>query len=344
MRRISQFESDVNEIVERSYGDLQELLSHNIRVTGGGGFVGRWIVTALASFAEKIQKFNYNITSFSRSTPKRQEELLERELISVVNGGITAPLQIGTDYGHVFHCAAPASAIFNALDPAGMQKLIEAGARNLAAHFASTAIRVVNVSSGAVYGVQPTHLSYFTEEWVDAREHTLPDSAYHRGKSCAEVFLNETAGAGQLDVVHTRLFVFLAPHLPLDAHFAGRNFLKNAIDNRPTTIAGDGRNIRTYMYGTDLAVWIFAIAARCKTGRAYNVGSPRPISIANLAAQTATLSGSSHQPVDLGNTDLQQPPHCYLPCTNRVECEFGVTLDVDLTDATSRTLNWLREL
>jgi UDP-glucuronate decarboxylase len=343
MHHISQFESDVNEIVERSYEDLQELLSHNILVTGGGGFVGRWIVTALATFAER-QKSKCTITSFSRTTPKWQEELLERELISVVNGDITAPLQIGTDFGHVFHCATPASAALNALDPAGMQKLIEAGARNLAAHFASTGTRVVNVSSGAVYGVQPTAIACFDEEWVDAREHTLPDSAYHRGKSRAEVFLNGAVRAGQLDVVHARLFAFLAPHLPLDAHFAAGNFLKNAIDNRPTTIAGDGRTIRTYMYGTDLAVWTFAIAARGKTGRAYNVGSPRPISIADLAALIATLSGSSHQPVDLGNPDLQRPPHRYVPCTNRIESELGVTLDVDLTDAISRTLNWLREL
>jgi dTDP-glucose 4,6-dehydratase len=98
------------------------------------------------------------------------------------------------------------------------------------------------------------------------------------------------------------------------------------------------------MYGTDLAVWLFAIAARGKTGRAYNVGSPRPISIADLASLIATLSESSHQPVDLGNANLEQPPHRYVPCTKRIEYELGMKLDVDLTDAISRTLKWLYEV
>ena len=343
MYRLSQFQSDVNEIVDRSYEDLQELLSNNILITGGGGFVGRWVVTALATFAAR-QKSKCSITSLSRTTPHWQEELIEKKLISVINGDITAPLQIGTEFGHVFHCATPASAFLNASDPAGMQTLIEAGARNLAAHFASKGTRVVNVSSGAVYGVQPAYLSCFDEDWVNAREHTLPDSAYHRGKLRAEVFLDRTVSRGQLDVVHARLFSFLAPHLPLDSHFAAGNFLKNAIDNHPTTIAGDGRTIRTYMYGTDLAVWLFSIAARGETGRAYNVGSPRPISIADLAGLISALSGSPHQPVDLGNPDVRQPPNRYVPCTNRIELELGVKLEVDLRDAISRTLKWLREI
>lgn len=342
MRQTSQFQADIHEIVDRCSEDLHELLSRNILVTGGGGFVGQWIINALATFAE-MHKLKRSITSLSRTTPKWQEKLIEEELITVVNRDITFPLQIGTDYGHVFHCATPASTVLNASDPEGMQMVIELGARNLFAHFASTRTRVINLSSGAVYGVQPTQLQCFSEDWVNASEHKLPDSAYHRGKLNAERILNHASRGGLLDVVHARLFSFLAPHLPLDTHFAAGNFLKNVIDGRPTTIKGDSRTIRTYMYGTDLAVWLFSLAARGETGRAYNVGSPQPISIADLATSITTLSGSPHRPVDSGNADPKRAPHRYVPCTNRIELELGVSLEVNLTSAISRTLKWLRE-
>ena len=85
------------------------------------------------------------------------------------------------------------------------------------------------------------------------------------------------------EVKIARCYAFLGPHLPLDTHFAAGNFLADALASRPIHIASDGRALRSYLYPTDLVIWLWTLLFRASPLHAYNVGSDRPISIAGLA-------------------------------------------------------------
>jgi len=170
----------------------------------------------------------------------------------------------------------------------------------------------------------------------------LPDSAYHRGKLDAEKQFNAALNDASFRVVHARRFTFLAPFLPLDTHFAAGNFMRDALLDRAIAINGDPRTVRTYMYGTDLAVWLIAAAVRGISGSAYNVGSPQETTIADLASVIAQRAGSQSGVSQDSTREQNDPPHRYVPCTSRTERELGVNVQVGLADAIDRTIRWHR--
>jgi len=341
MQNLPMLESDLDEILKRSEDDLRCLLQGGVLVTGGSGFVGRWIVSALLHAAEKFRVVP-RIVSINRTTSAWQAAYIETRQLTVLNADIANVIPLDNQFDCVFHCATPSSALFDKTTPIEMKRVREMGAENVIRLFLGSSARIVNVSSGAVYGVQPADVRCLDDDWLRDSRFALPISPYHYAKVAAERRFNEALETSALDVVHARLFAFLAPFLPLDRQFAAGNFLNDAMANRPITITGDGRTTRTYMYGTDLVVWLVKAAVHGESGSAYNVGSPHEITIEGLATRIAEIYGSMAGVRHLGRPDLTQPAHRYVPCTVRTEQALGVHLDVPLDAAIERTVRWLQ--
>src|SRR5262249_13674072 len=131
------------------------------------------------------------------------------------------------------------------------------------------------------------------------------------------------------------------PHLPLDGPFAAGNFFGDACRGGPIQVRGDGAAMRSYLYGADLAIWLWHIALRGQSGRPYNVGSDRVTSIAGLA-QTIAAQFSPQRPIEFGaQTDRRATR--YVPAINRARTELGLDVRVDLEGAVARTAHWLTD-
>jgi dTDP-glucose 4,6-dehydratase len=127
--------------------------------------------------------------------------------------------------------------------------------------------------------------------------------------------------------------------MKLDAHFAIGNFIRDQISGNTIRVSGDGTALRSYMYASDLMVWLWTILFRGAPLRAYNVGSEHAVSIRELA-HTVSESLLPKVDVEVLGTPEGRPAQRYVPSTARARQELGLSSQVSLPDAIRRTQNW----
>jgi dTDP-glucose 4,6-dehydratase len=302
-----------------------------IFMTGGTGFIGRWMLEALARSGVDAE-----VTLLSRdpdSFAERVPHLAAR--FRLVPGDVTGFAAPG-DYTHVIHAATDASAALNASDPRRMFDTIVQGTRNALDLATASEARFFFLSSGAVYGAQPQQVAHVAEDWRGGPDPCDPLSAYGEGKRAAEMLCAIYARQFGLDIVNAGIFALLGPLLSLDIHFAAGNFIRDAMQGRTIRVVGSGEAIRSYLYAADLTVWLWTLLIAGKPGAVCNVGSEEAVSIADLARRTAALLGSPGVEI-LGNPDPGWNPGRYVPSTARIRAELGVTATTSLDDAIRRT-------
>ncbi len=328
--------ADLEHILRLAGADLESLRGKNFFITGGTGFFGKWLLTALAQ-ADAALELNLRATVLSRDPGiflQRHPSLGEIRGLNFVRGEVdTFPFPDGP-FDFVIHAAADTTWIATeAGEDQRTRAILHGTLRVLDLAERSGTQRVLHVSSGAVYGAlvgQPTGAS--EDDFTRAE----PTTAYGMAKHTAELECDHSV----VDCVHARAFAFLGPHLPLDAHFAAGNFLRDARRGGPILVRGDGTALRSYLHPADLVVWLLRLLVRGEPGRAYNVGSDEVVSIARLAR----LIAGSVQPtpeVTIQSMQAHGPQNIYLPNIARARTELGLDVAIPLADAIARTLRFL---
>jgi dTDP-glucose 4,6-dehydratase len=336
---------DLDEILEGAADDLRHFAGTRWYVTGGTGFVGTWLLRTVAHANRRLAT-NIRADVLTRAPDevrKRTPDLEADDALRFVQGDVRAPVGDGS-YDAVVHAATPSTGGMNENEPGQLLELIVDGTRGLIERVIAPSgrIPVLFTSSGAVYGRQPPELERIPESYMGAPDCLAPNSAYHEGKRVAELELAiaQAAGAGRLRPA--RLFAFVGPGLPLDAHYAAGNFVRDALAGGPIRVLGDGTPYRSYLYPTDMVAWMLAIFARGGDARAYNVGSEEAVTVGDLAALVARVAGP---PVTVETAGRPQPgaaPERYVPDSSRITTELNVRRRVGLELAIERTLAFHR--
>ena len=333
---------DLTAIHSALAADWPKLAGKRVFMTGGTGFIGRWMLMALADanrrlgLALEVDVLTRDPESFA----DREPELSAAKGFRFLRGDIFSLNSDGAAYDYVLHAATDASAHLNENDPLRMfDTIVEGTRRALDLAVACKARRVLYFSSGAVYGAQPWEMTHVAEDYVGAPDLTTHRSAYGEGKRAAEILCAIYGKQFGLDIVNARIFALLGPLLSLDIHFAAGNFIRDAMAGRKIVVHGAGTAVRSYLYAADLTTWLWAVLLRAPTGAIYNVGSEQSVSIAELAERTSTLLGAPGVEI-LGQEDPGWNPGRYVPSTKKIRAELGVTTTVDLDEAIRRTARW----
>lgn len=270
--------------------DLVETLrGKRIFLTGGTGFFGKSILDYL--LRHPVPDLHLRILARNCDTFREQyPELCEVPGLEFFSGDIrNFPFPSGSS-DFVIHAATPA---VTTLPPGVMRSIILEGTKRALEYSAFCgAGRFLFISSGAVYGVQPSEVERLTEEFP-----CQPVTEYGKAKLEAEKLC---AQSGQ-NVVIARCFSFIGRYLPRDLHYAAGNFLGACEQNRPILIRGDGRTVRSYMEADDLVESLFTLLIRGQAGFLCNVGSEDPISILDLARKLRAKYGNGNEIRILGD-------------------------------------------
>ncbi len=335
------FAGDLADVVRGvPHKDWAQLRHGHILLTGGTGFVGKWLLASLLE-ANRQHELGCRATVLTRNPDAfaaQMPQLANAQGVRLVQGDVIDCTLPEEELTHVIHAATDVVAQNSPLVTyqtcvQGTQKILENSVR-------SGASRMLLVSSGAVYGRQPPTVEAVPEDYVGAPDPMSVTSAYGEGKRGAELLCAIAASNADIIVPVARCFAFVGPYLALDKHFAIGNFIDAVLSRRPIEIQGDGTALRTYLYATDMVTWLWTILFRGQSSRSYNVGGAEALSIHALARQVASALGVEEAVHVAIQSIPGAQPERYVPDISRSRNELGVRVTVPIDEAIRRTAHW----
>lgn len=307
-------------------------------VIGGTGFFGKSILDAFTRGllnpwnVTHIIVMSRNAHIFQRDAPQ-----LVTKNITLLSADIATTDNIPfADF--VIHAAASTDVRDYICRPEIEKRNIQAGTYNyceLAKKFHIKS-KIVYVSSGAVYGVQPPELDKLDENTkpYDLYNMASAKQSYALAKQDAEQAIIKL-GVDGLNVSIARCFAFVGCWLPRDQHFAIGNFIGDVLNKQPIIVKATHRVYRSYMYADDLVDWLMTIANSSSTNTpVYNVGSDEAILLSDLANRLAELcDGEADIPL------ITEPKiDRYIPSIEKAKMDLGLRLKYDLMSSIQETI------
>jgi dTDP-glucose 4,6-dehydratase len=332
---------DLQEIVRNSRANLNLLRNANILMSGGTGFIGKWIIYALDRANIELG-LNLRATVISRNVLNARKILANagsselvfleadlstldyRDLISNVN------------FTHILHGGVAIDLPINKKEELYIHESSLKGAKallDLAKHQGNVPT-FVHLSSGAVYGRISPELGSSLE--VELNLHKDGISPYGMSKIETELMISNFGAKGFIKHSNPRLFTFLGPGSPLTKQFAVGNFLFDALAKGKIQVKGNPNTIRSYMYPVDLVIWLFAILAN-PSSENINVGNPKTITIGELSSIVSILTGNK----EVHFLNPHQETTFYAPSVANMRRIYNVDISVDTPEGIKRWLDWL---
>ena len=260
-----------------------------ILVSGGAGFIGSHLIP-------KLLKQGHEVVSIDNyCTGKKENEVsgcryYEGDIVDIkdYSSFIKNP-----DY--VLHLAYPYGVDGMGLHEAYIDTGL-VGTYNLLSWSTKVGVKkLVNISSVSAYGI-------ITESPV---KETMKGPHYiHYGvtKKASEEYCKIFKGTYGLDTVNLRLFYAYGERYATFDHSALVNFLDRSMKNKPLMIYGDGKQLRSYTYVSDIVDGIINSMEGVSNGKVYNISGGSVCSILELAKTVVKVTGKDSE-IKFANQD-----------------------------------------
>jgi len=260
-----------------------------VLVTGGLGFIGSNLVIRLAREGARVTVVDPVITGCGGNRYNIEPVAGHVEVLECSIADTTSLYPVLSRCDTIFNLAGEISHIHSMLYP---DRDLEINT-TAQLHFLQTCIqaapgiRVVYAGTRQIYGV-PVYLP------VDEKHPVNPVDFNGVHKYAATQYHLMFCRMGRLDAVVIRLTNVYGPRMALDIPCQGflSTYLRKALTGQPLEIFGDGRQLRDPLYVDDAVdAFLAAGAAGELASRAYNVGGPAPLSLAEIADSLSSAAG-----------------------------------------------------
>jgi len=283
---------DLKKIYSNFSEELKNLEGKSIFFTGGGGFIGSYLVDIFAQNNKNLEKPT-KITIMNKNPMKkgsRLDHLLDDPYFKFISGDVGKPFKISKETDIIFHAASrsnPSQFIDNPLDTLdaninGTRTLLEHSKKNPVENF-------ILFSSGEIYGnplpeFVPTPETYFGN--IDCLH---PTSCYTESKRISENLGSIFFKKWDVPVKIPRILLAYGPGMRDEGKVIS-DFYMDAKKNKKISIRDAGEDTRNFCYVSDIVEGILDVMFKGKSGEPYNVANDKEkISIKNLAYKISNL-------------------------------------------------------
>ncbi len=335
---------DCHRVTSGLISHLVPLKNENILITGGTGFMGTWL-TEIITFIN--DNYNFNTHLFLLSTRaglfrEKAPHIAFRPDITLIERDVRNLTDISNEVSWIIHAAASPDSRVHASDPLRTIQVIVDGTDSVLEY--ATRLpdikKILNISSGQIYGTQPWDLQGIPENFIGGLDCSALNSAYPESKRIAETICSVYRNQQRLPIVNARPFAFIGPYQGLDRPWAINNFIRDSLLGGPIRILGDGQTVRSYMYPSDMAWWILNILVHGTAGMNYNVGSPESITLQELAEKIAVRVPKPPKIIRGISDDKSLKSTRFVPNVDLAKKSLGLKITTDLDTAIKRTILW----
>jgi dTDP-glucose 4,6-dehydratase len=302
-------------------------------VTGGAGFLGSHLCEYLLAQGYRV----ICVDNLETSTLENLEHLRDDGFV-FKNHDMVDHLELEEPVDAVYHLAALASPIDYLRQPLHSLKVGSYGTHHALGLAKFKRARFVLASTSEVYGdphVHPQPESY----WGNVNP-IGPRGVYDEAKRYAEALTMAYHRQQGVDTAIVRIFNTYGPRMRSHDGRAIPTFVRQALENAPITVFGEGSQTRSFCYVDDLIRGLHLLA-ESDEHLPVNLGNPEEFSILELAQTVIRVTSSTSEivfealPID--------DPQVRRPDITRATQVLGWEPEIELEEGLRRMLPSLRK-
>ena len=261
-------------------------------ITGGAGFIGSHLAERLLDRGDHVVLLdNLSTGSVDNVRHLKSSERMQYHLDNIENRQLLAELVDDADI--VVHLAAAV----------GVKLIVESPVRTIETNVNGTQLileaackkrkLVVTASTSEVYG-KNTNVPFHEDADLVLGPTTKGRWSYAASKALDEFLALSYWKEKKLPVIVVRFFNTVGPRQTGRYGMVLPNFVKSALDNRPISVYGNGKQSRCFCDVKDTVEAVIRLMDTSKSiGEVVNVGNTEEITIEDLAARVKQRTGSS---------------------------------------------------
>jgi dTDP-glucose 4,6-dehydratase len=298
-------------------------------VSGGAGFLGSHLCDYLLEKGHRV----VCVDNLDTGSLQNIEHLRNGDDFLFINHDVTEPFFIEERVDYVFHLASPASPIDYLRLPLHTLKVGSYGTHNMLGLAKFKRSRFLIASTSEVYGDPQVHPQ--PETYWGHVNPIGPRGVYDEAKRYAEALTMAYHRQQGVDTAIARIFNTYGPRMRPHDGRAIPTFIRQALENKPLTVFGDGSQTRSFCYVDDLIRGLYALATSGEH-LPVNIGNPREMTLLELAEAVIRVTGSKSEivfealPVD--------DPQVRQPDITRARQVLGWEPEVELDEGLRRLL------
>ena len=312
-------------------------------VTGGAGYIGSHLVDRLVHLNHEVTVIDDLSTGNLTNLQAVHSDIRFVEA-TILDADIVDTLVAGADV--VFHLAAAVGVGHIIEQPLRSLVINTKGAENVITACVKHDRKLLLASTSEIYG-KTTKMPMSEDDDRVLGSTTIARWGYSTAKAIDEHLALAHAQHG-LRMSIVRYFNSYGPRLdPRGYGSVVANLMRQAIDNEPLTVHGDGSQTRCFTYVDDTVEGTLRAALDLRgEGQIFNVGNDHETSIIDLATAIIAMTGSSsavqhisyEQRFGKGFEDTKRR----IPDVQRARTVLDFNAGISLQDGLQRTLAWWR--
>lgn len=306
-----------------------------ILISGAAGFLGSHLTDLLLAQGQEV----VGVDNFITGKDQNIAHLKDAGNYTFLRHDVIEPMKIDGPIDRIYHMASPASPIGYVKHQVATLKVNSQGTWNLLELSLEKHARFLMASTSETYGDPSVHPQK-EDYWGNVNPiglRSMYDEAKRFSEACTMAYYRERKADTRL----IRIFNTYGPRMdPYDGRVV-ISFIRQALNDEPLTVFGDGQQTRSLCYVTDLVRGI-NLTMESDFHEPINLGNPDEITILQIARDVLALIPESKSTI----VHMPMPPddpRVRCPDITRARQILGWSPTVDRRDGLKRMIETYRD-